>query len=597
MSNFLKTACWSALFGIFSFLSTGHATAQEKPAADFVIISANIITVDSNKPTATCLAVIKDRIVEAGSKEDVQAFIGSKTKIFNAGGKTIVPGFIESHGHFYGLGQSLQNLDLSTAKSWDEIAQMVKKAAKKAKPGQWIIGRGWHQEKWTKKPKRNVEGYPVHEPISEVSPKNPVLLTHASGHMAFGNHLAMQLAGVSGSTPNPDGGEILRRQIKPGQQPEPIGIFRETAAGLLYRAQSIHSVKLKAEQRLALRAKILESATQHCLENGVTSFQDAGSSVSMVRTYRQLAKNGKLGLRLWVMVRDSNPMLDKNLKSLRCEGLGNHFLTVRGIKRAIDGALGAHGAWLLAPYSDLPTSAGLNTASIESIEQTAKLAIRDGYQLCIHAIGDRANREVLDLYQRNWEDEYGNEYEEKGKKLRWRIEHAQHLHPEDIPRFGKMGVIAAMQAIHCPSDAVYVLKRLGPRRAEQGAYVWRKLLDSGAIIANGTDTPVERLDPFASFHASVARRLSTGDVFFADQAMTRMEALKSYTLDAAHAGFEEKIKGSITPGKLADFIILSKDITKCPESEIRSTKILSTFLGGKQVFQSKEFKLKPLSRK
>jgi predicted amidohydrolase YtcJ len=257
------------------------------------------------------------------------------------------------------------------------------------------------------------------------------------------------------------------------------------------------------------------------------------------------------------------------------------FLTVRAIKRLIDGALGAHGAWLLEPYSDLPGSTGLNMTPVEEIEQTAALAIRHGYQLCTHAIGDRGNREILDIYQRIFE-----EHPDK-KDLRWRVEHAQHLHPEDIPRFDRLGVIASMQGIHCTSDAPWVPARLGDERANQGAYVWKKLMNSGAVVANGTDTPVEAVDPIMNFHALVTRQTKEGKAFYPDQRMTREEALKAYTLNGAYAAFQENIKGSLTPGKLADMVVLSRDILTVPEDLIPGTDVLITILGGKVVYQKK----------
>jgi predicted amidohydrolase YtcJ len=356
-----------------------------------------------------------------------------------------------------------------------------------------------------------------------------------------------------------------------GPDGRPIGVFRETAQGLIGRAQSVAERSRAPEER---RENLLK-AIEECLKKGVTSFQDAGSPLDTIDVFGRLAEQGKLPVRMWVMARDDNARLAQRLADCRRIGAGNNHLTVRAIKRAIDGALGPHGAWLLEPYEDLPGSTGLNTSSVESIRETARLALQHNYQLCVHAIGDRANRETLNIFDDAFKSSPSPE------SRRWRIEHAQHLHPDDIPRFAKLGVIASMQGVHCTSDAVFVLRRLGPRRAEQGAYVWRTLLDSGAVVTNGTDVPVEDVNPLDSFYASVTRKLPSGAAFFREQCMTREEALRSYTRDCAYAAFEENLKGTLSPGKLADVVVLSRDILTCPEEAIRTTKVVYTIVGGK----------------
>lgn len=544
--------------------------ARADELADLVLMGGKVATVDPQKPTAQAVACRGDKIIAVGSDDELKALIGPNTKVIKLNGKFVMPGFIEGHGHFTGLGQSMMMLDLRNAKSWDDIVEQVRVAAEKAKPGEWITGRGWHQEKWTKKPEPNVDGYPVHTSLSKVSPKNPVYLWHASGHMSFANAEAMRLANITAETKPPAGGEIPR-----GADGQPIGVFRETAMGLIGRAQAAAERNQSDDERRANLLKAIQLASEECLKKGVTSFQDAGSSFETIDVFRQLADQGKLPLRLWVMVRDENSRMEQKLPQYRVIGAGNNHLTVRGIKRAIDGALGPHGAWLLEPYEDMPGSAGLNTSSIDSIRETARLALKHNYQLCVHAIGDRANRETLNIY----EDAFRSDPNDVDR--RWRIEHAQHLHPNDIPRFKKLGVIASMQGIHCTSDAVFVLRRLGPRRAEQGAYVWRKLLESGAIVTNGTDTPVEDVSPLDSYYATVTRKLNGGPTFFPEQKMTREEALRSYTLDCAFSAFEEGIKGTLEPGKLADITVLSRDILTCPGDDIRTAKVVYTIVGGK----------------
>lgn len=550
-----------------------NGCAKPEPA-DLVLRNGKIVTVDDKKLEVQAVAIRGDLIVAVGSNEEIGRHIGTSTEVIDLEGKLAIPGFIEGHGHFMGIGQAKMNLNLMHVRNWDEVVGMVKEAASKARPGEWILGRGWHQEKWDKRPQPAVEGFPTHESLSRVSPNNPILLTHASGHAGFANAKAMELAGITRSTPNPAGGEIL----KDGRG-NPTGLLRETAQGIVRQAWSESRSKMTAEEMEAEARRQAELAVQECLSKGITSFQDAGSSFATIDLLKKLVDEQQLGVRLWVMIRANNEDLAEHLAGYRMINYGDKRLTVRGIKWSIDGALGPRGAWLLEPYSDLPASTGLNTASIEDVTESARLAMEHGYQLCVHAIGDRANREVMNIF----EDVFATHPDKKD--LRWRIEHAQHLHPDEIPRFGKLGVIASMQGVHCTSDAVFVPARLGDKRSEEGAYVWQKLMQSGAVVTNGTDAPVEDVSPIASFYASVTRKLKDGNVFYPDQRMSRMEALKSYTIHCAYAAFEENIKGSITPGKLADVTILSKDIMTIPEEEIPSTEVLYTIVGGKLAYR------------
>jgi predicted amidohydrolase YtcJ len=551
------------------------ANARAQPA-DTVLRNGKIVTMDRTKPSAEALAIRGDTILVVGSNQEVQGHIGKSTQVIDLAGKLAIPGFIEGHGHLTGLGSARMSLNLTTVKNWDQVVSMVAESVTRAQPGEWILGRGWHQEKWDKKPTPNVEGFPTHESISKVSPNNPVLLTHASGHAAFANARALALAGIDKNTPNPPGGEILR-----DTQGRPTGVLRETAAGLVSKALAQARSRRSPEQIQAQARKEIELAIQECLAKGVTSFQDAGSSLATIDLLKKLAEEGPLGVRLWVMVRETNASLAQNLSKYRWINSADKRLTVRAIKKSIDGALGPRGAWLLEPYSDLPSSTGLNTTPVGELAETARLAVENGFQLCVHAIGDRANRETLDVFERTFKS-----HPEK-KDLRWRVEHAQHLAAADIARFGQLKVIASMQGIHCTSDAPYVLARLGENRAKEGAYVWQKLMKSGAVVVNGTDAPVEDVSPIASFYASVSRKLNNGSVFFPDQRMSREEALQSYTLNAAYAAFEEDIKGSLSPGKLADITVLSKDIMSVSEAEIPATEVLYTMVGGQVVYRSK----------
>ncbi len=532
---------------------------------DVVLHNGKIITVDELHPEVQALGIRGDQIVVVGTNEEVDAYIGETTEVIDLEGQLAVPGFIESHGHFLGVGNAQMQLSLMDVQNWEEIVAMVAAAVEEAQPGQLIRGRGWHQEKWNPLPERNVEGFPLHDQLSEVSPDNPVVLTHASGHATFANARAMEMSGITSATADPDGGEILR-----DARGNPIGVFRETASRLLRGASADATPPDPRRQA--------ELAVQEALAKGITSFQDAGSSFETVDLLKNMVDDGSLGIRLWVMLRESNEALAARGKDYRMIGYGDNRLTVRAIKRSIDGALGSRGAWLLEPYSDSPESTGLNTTTPESISETAGWAIDNDFQLCVHAIGDRANRETLDLYQRTFEanpDKTG---------LRWRDEHTQHLHPDDIPRFAELGVIASMQGVHCTSDGPYVVARLGEQRAAEGAYVWKSLIEAGAVVANGTDAPVEDVSPIASYYATVSRRLADGSVFFPEQRLSRMEALKTYTINAAFAAFEEDIKGSLTVGKLADITVLSKDVMTIPEDEISSTEVAHTIVGGRVMY-------------
>jgi predicted amidohydrolase YtcJ len=563
-----------ALAGLLTFAMA--AVAQGVEPADLVLRGGTILTVDRDRHAAEAIAVTGERIVAVGTVRDIEQHIGPETKVLDLAGKTVVPGFIEGHGHFLSLGEQKLMLDASACQTWEEVVALVAQAAAKMPKGQWIEGRGWHQGKWKEPPTPSVQGYPTCAALDRAAPDHPVVLTHGTGHMCLANSKAMELAGINDSTMPPAGGEILREETG-----RPTGVFREAAMDLVYRAQARAQRdrppdETKAEQRTAARL-----AAEECLRHGVTSFQDAGSSTADVDLFRELADSGQLPVRLWVMLNEGNDVLARRLASYRTVGYGNGHLTVRGIKRMADGALGTHGAWLLEPYEDLPGSTGLSTLPREELIAAAELALAHDYQLCVHAIGDRANREVLDVMQQVFK-----QHPDK-KDLRWRIEHAQHLHPQDIPRFAELGVIASMQANHATSDGPFVVQRLGQRRAASGAYAWRSLLDAKAVLINGTDVPVERIDPLACFYSAVTRRMASGTAFFPEQAMTREEALTSYTLSAAWAAFEEADKGSITPGKLADLVVLSGNPLTAPAEEIPLIRVERTIVGGKTVYNAR----------
>ncbi len=546
--------------------------------ADLVLTNGRIITMDDARPEGEAIAMTAGKVTYVGTGVDIMRYIGKKTEVIDLNGALAMPGFIEGHGHFTGIGEAKLGLELMHTKSWDEIVAMVGEAAKKARPGQWIVGRGWHQEKWNAAPQPNVEGFPLHASLDAVSPNNPVVLTHASGHASFVNGLALKLSNITRDTPNPSGGEILK-----DQDGNPTGLLRERASGLVKRGAGEPAPT--AAERAERSLRVIELADQELSQKGITTFHDAGTGTATIDAYKAAIAAGKLKTRMYVMIEGSPAMLAANLDKYRMiEGLDDH-LTVRSIKVHFDGALGSRGAWMLEPYTDKPDSSGLNTAPIPDVKATAKLAIDHNFQLNTHAIGDRANREILNIYEEAFKNAGLNA--DGMKARRWRVEHAQHISAQDIPRFGEMGVIASMQTVHCTSDAPYVLARLGPKRAEEGAYVWQKLMKTGAIVTDGTDAPVEDVDPIPNYYAAVTRKLADGTVFFGDQKMSRMEALRAYTVNNAIAAFEENIKGSLSTGKLADITVLSKDITKVPDEEIKSAKVLYTIVGGKIVYKQK----------
>jgi predicted amidohydrolase YtcJ len=550
--------------------------ARAPEPADLVLVGGKIVTLDPARPEATALAARAGKIVATGSDGQIQAYVGPRTEVIRLDGKLAVPGFIESHGHLRNLGILRMNVDLKPTRSWDEIVERVREAAGRAKPGSWIFGRGWHQEKWDHLPARTVEGYPLQDALNDAAPQNPVVLKHASGHAVIANDAAIKAAGIVPGTKDPPGGRIIRDAAG-----RATGVMLETAADLVTQAMDDALARRSPEEIAAETFRAVDLAQDECLSKGVTTFEDAGSPFATIDLLKRMAEDGRLRMRLWIMVRDDNALLRERLSRYRFDGLGHGFLTVRAIKRQIDGALGSRGAWMLEPYTDQPTTSGLNTEPVADIEETARIAIENGFQLCIHAIGDRANRETLDLFERTFRAHPDR------KNLRWRVEHAQHLNPVDVPRFAKLGVVASIQGIHCVSDGSWVPARIGAKRAEEGAYLWRELIDSGATLCNGTDVPVEDVDPIANFHASVTRRLADGSAFYPRQKMTRDEALRSYTVNAAYAAFEEDIKGSLAVGKLADVTVLTRDILTVPDDEIRSAKVAYTIVGGKVVYRWK----------
>jgi predicted amidohydrolase YtcJ len=580
MRNTLFIAC-IALLSI-SACSRDSQQAEETAAApdvapaDLVLRGGKVATVDPALGNAEAIAVNGYQITAVGSNADIAAYVGPETEVIELDGRFAMPGFIEGHGHYMGLGRARQILDLRNVQNWGEVVSMVAAAVDKAEAGEWIFGRGWHQDKWDSVPEDAVDGVPRNDSLNAVSPDNPVSLGHASGHAAFFNDAALAAAGIDNETPDPSGGTIVR-----APDGRATGLMRETAQRLLNEAIGIYEGRLTPEEQEQIDRERVMLAADEALRHGVTSFQDAGSSFETIDFFKRLEEEGNLPVRLYVMVRrQSNEEMDAALPQYKMLPEGNDFLTVRSIKRQIDGALGAHGAWLLEPYEDLPDTAGLVLEEVEDIEGTAEIAIKHGFQVNTHAIGDRGVRETLDLYERVWE-----RTDTDGSQLRWRIEHSQHIDPVDVPRFGELGVIAAVQAIHGTSDGPWIPTRLGDERAKATSQPWRDLFNTGAIVTNGTDVPVEPIDAIASYYASVSRMMVNGERFYPEHAMTREEALQTYTLNNAIAAFEENIKGTLTPGKYADIVVLSQDLLTVPEERIPDTTVDITIVGGEVKYE------------
>lgn len=558
-------------FLLFLILFT-YCNQPEQTVADLVISNGDIYTVDKVNPKAEAIAVLDGKIAFIGSTEHVAEWVGEETEVVDLKGKIMTPGWIEGHGHFLGMGQSKLNLELLDVTSYEQLVQRVEKAVSEASPGDWILGRGWHQSKWDSIAGPVVKGFQTHELLSEVSPDNPVFLRHASGHAGFANEKAMKIAGIgllakeSLTKEDKHGGEIIR-----DDQGNPTGIFNETAMGII--AKHIPD----ADESKNRRAMTL--AIETCLANGITSFHDAGAFRHQIDLARTFIKEDKLKVRLSMMLssRDSTLLNEWFAKGPEI-GTGNNFLTIRSVKIHADGALGSRGAWLLESYEDRANHFGHETTPMSFVYEVATKGLQHGFQVCTHAIGDRTNREVLDMYEKAFQAN-----PDRAQDARFRIEHAQHLSLEDIPRFAALGVIPAMQAIHMSSDRPWAIDRIGKQRIIDGAYVWQKLLKSGAVIVNGSDVPVEPINPMASFYASVSRKTLKGEPaggFEPDQKMTREQALRSYTLDAAFGAFEENIKGSIELGKLADFTIFSQDFMQVAEEKILDTKVDMTIVDG-----------------
>jgi predicted amidohydrolase YtcJ len=553
----------------FAVVALAPAVLGAQGTADLVLTNGRIYTVDNARPAASALAVRSGRVLFVGSDGEAKALAGPSTQVIDLNGATVVPGIVDAHAHLLGLGNMLQRVNLAGSTSYDEVIARVKAWAKVVRPGEWIQGRGWDQNRWSTKE------FPTYEVLSRAFPNNPVVLGRIDGHALLANARAMELAHVTAATADPSGGRVVR--LPTGA---PSGVFVDNAMSLINRAIPAAT---RADTRKAILAAIAEANRW-----GLTGIHDPGEDAETIGIYEELAKAGNYNLRNYVMLSDPgepgsaatlrNPYIQRGPQSALYDG----HLWIRAIKLYADGALGSRGAALLAPYSDDPGNSGLLVSRPEHISAWAETALRLGFQVNVHAIGDRGNRIVLDAF------------DSALKKIpkadhRFRIEHAQVLSPEDIPRFAKLGVIPSMQATHQTSDMRWAEARVGPQRI-RGAYAWRSLLNTGVVIPNGTDFPVEEVNPLLTFHAAVTRQDPTNwptGGWYPEQKMTREEALQSMTIWPAYAGFQESILGSLTPGKYADFVVLDRDIMHVRDAEILGTRVISTWIGGKRVYEAK----------
>jgi predicted amidohydrolase YtcJ len=550
-----------ALSATLGLSPTVRAQRVTPPAADLIVTNARIYTVDDGHPFVSALAVRDGKVQFVGSVREAMLLRGPATRVLDAEARTVIPGMVDAHAHLFGLGEFLRSIDLTDTRSFDEIVARVGARVKEVPSGRWVIGRGWDQNKW------GDTRFPTHEALSRVSPNNPVVLTRIDGHALLANTATMRAAGVTAATKDPAGGRIER-----GANGEPTGVFVDNAMGLIDRVIPAMS---HDEMRTAALAAVKESNRW-----GLVGLHDPGEPREVLDVFEELAKAGTFSLRVYAMISDDSAAIEHYFQRGPQSALYDAHLWIRAIKLYADGALGSRGAALLDPYTDDPKNSGLLKSTPEHLRDVSTRALQHGFQVATHAIGDRGNRVALDAYEAALKAVPTVDH-------RFRIEHVQVLDHADLPRFAQLGVIPSMQAVHQASDMYWAPTRLGYARTF-GAYAWRSLLNTGVIIPNGSDFPVERVNPLFSFHAAVSRQDDNSwppGGWFPEQKMTREEALKSMTIWPAYAAFQEQTMGSLTPGKFADFVILDRDIMTIPDSEILGTNVLATYIGGRVVYE------------
>jgi len=559
-----RAACLLATAAALGLPHTISAQRGAAPSpAELIVTNARIYTVDDNHPFVSAMAVRDGKVQFVGSAREAMLYRGPSTKVLDLTGQTVIPGMVDAHAHLFGLGDFLRNIDLTDTRSFDEIVSRVasRVGGGQSPSGRWIEGRGWDQNKW------GDTRFPTHDALSRVSPNNPVVLTRIDGHAILVNAAAMRAAGVTAATKDPAGGRIER-----GANGEPTGVFVDNAMSIVERVVPNMS---HDEMRTATLAAIAEANRW-----GLVGVHDAGEPRDVLDVFEELAKAGNFNLRVYAMIGDDSAAIAHYFQRGPQAGLYDNKLWIRSIKLYADGALGSRGAALLDPYADDPKNNGLLRSTPEHLRDVATRALRNGFQVATHAIGDRGNRVVLDAYEAALKAVPVADH-------RFRIEHVQVLDHADVPRFAQLGVIPSMQAVHQTSDMYWASTRLGYAHT-LGAYAWRSLLNTGVIIPDGSDFPVERVNPLYSFHSAVSRQDEHDwppGGWFPEQRMTRDEALKGMTIWPAFAAFQEQTMGSLTAGKLADFVILDRDIMVVPESQILGATVVATYIGGRAVYE------------
>ena len=562
MKDIILMILISSFFLLLNCNKTPRIKAKGKNES-IVFTNAVIYTLDLNNPIANALVIKSNKIIYVGDEEKALEFKDTNTTVIDLNGKTVIPGLVDAHAHIAGLGKALMNLNLVGTKSFEEIVGLAKEAAQKSHKDKWIIGRGWDQNDW------NIKVFPNHKILSDISPNHPALLTRVDGHAALANEKALEIAGITSTTKNPSGGQIIE-----DDKGNPTGVLIDNAIDLVTK-------HIPSPTKDEIKKRILE-AQESCFKFGLTQVHDAGISEDEFEAFMELGKEGKLKMCVYAMVYPNTDLYKRLIKDGPIVDMFGGKFTLRAIKMLADGALGSRGALLSKPYSDKPGAKGLLLMPVEYMQKISDEGIKAGFQIAIHAIGDAGNTKVIDIFENSLK-------KIKVDDPRLRVEHVQIIKSEDIKRMKDLNLIASMQPTHCTSDMPWVPKRLGSERSKW-AYSWKSIINTGIHFASGSDFPVESNDPLLGIYAAVTRQKTDGTPeggYNPFEKLSRLQAIESFTKGAAYASFEENKKGIIKEGMLADFTVLSKDIFKIPDKEILNTEVLMTLIDGEIVYSKK----------